>query len=784
MKQHKITRRSFLEACGALGAAGALAACGGSSSSETAASSTAASSTAASSTASGEPTYIAAPYTIADGDSVDSKILDPVFYENDGGPTIGVTLVGVIEQDGMYFRDMNNNGKLDDFEDWRLDPETRAKAFVKAMTTEQMAALYFNDMAYSSANTKKDDVVDANGEPVWENILPEKGANTYDTEATGAQFLLDTKMRAFVMRNNPETSVGVWFNNMLEQVSEYDAVTTGEIAVPFIKMTNPISNGYPGKLGITAAALGDGNTDVVYNYADHDRVIMDSIGVNAMYGPQIDLVTDPRWSRNNTTYGERTDTIADITTALVDGYQQGTDGISKGSIALIMKHFPGDGAAENGFESHYKAGEARVYSTENSLEKYQLASFKAAIAANVAGIMPGYSMPTDDARTATQVVNGEEFHFESVSNAFNKGVITDLLRDNLGFKGYVNSDSHYGEGTMHGLDTSKPEENIVMMIKAGTDCGVYSAATPAMIVDAIDNGSLTREELETATARRLTAMFQMEKLDNPYKNLDESVAAASALSDTIAEEAHVANQKSVVLMKNENTALPLAKEKTLYVEGFNDGKGDPMTTCADDLTTLGYTIVDDYKSADVAVLMVSPAALTMDTNHMHVLDLVEDAEVPEYVDGKATGGTVEYTSVAEISRLQKIADAVHANGGTVVGSINISSPWILTNLEPYCDALIGVFDTSNVAIAEVLAGEYNPTGKLPVTMVADASVIAVNEVTEDGLTYEKCVSPNDVPGYEKEQYMDAAVLSASPSGSYAYKDTSGNLYWSGFGLSY
>ena len=91
-------------------------------------------------------------------------------------------------------------------------------------------------------------------------------------------------------------------------------------------------------------------------------------GIIFMYGPQIDLVTDPRWPRNNGTYGERQDVTAGIITALVDGYQYGTEGVNENSVVLSAKHFPGDGAAENGFESHVSQGQWRLYPTEGSLE--------------------------------------------------------------------------------------------------------------------------------------------------------------------------------------------------------------------------------------------------------------------------------------------------------------------------------------------------------------------------------------------------------------------------------
>ena len=85
----------------------------------------------------------------------------------------------------------------------------------------------------------------------------------------------------------------------------------------------------------------------------------------------------------------------------------------------------------------------------------------------------------------------------------------------------------------------------------------------------------------------------------------------------------------------------------------------------------------------------------------------------------------------------------------------------------------------------VVTGEYNPTGKMPITMVSCNEVIATNwEYLEDGRIYEICVSPNDVPGYDKDQYIDPAILETVPGGSYAYFDSEGNYYKAWFGLSY
>ena len=100
-----------------------------------------------------EDGYIAAPYTAADAKELTAQFFDPVYYENEDGPTIGVTLLGVVVKDGKYFRDLNNNQELDDFEDWRLPAEERAASYAKSLTDEQLSYQLLNNMRYNSNGT-------------------------------------------------------------------------------------------------------------------------------------------------------------------------------------------------------------------------------------------------------------------------------------------------------------------------------------------------------------------------------------------------------------------------------------------------------------------------------------------------------------------------------------------------------------------------------------------------------------------------------------------------------
>lgn len=744
--------------------------------------------------------YIPAPYT-ADASQTPTEYLAPVFYQNEDGPTISVIYNGVIVEDGKYFRDSNNNQELDTYEDWRLSTDERVADLLGKMTQEQRIGLLRNALVVSPAATTADEVYDENGNVILEQLV------TLETETEGegetdpmaalskaytASAVLDAYTRSGVIRKDTDTETGALFNNALNMLAEYVGATKGEVTIPYMIISNPMTSGYPSALGFGAVVTGDGNADAVKAYAEMDAEIWDAKGIHHMYGPQIDLVSDPRWSRNNSTYGEREDMSAEIASNLVIGYQNGDQGMVEGSVLVTVKHFPGDGAAYNGFESHGQTGRYRIYSTENSLADYQLKSFIAAFEAGAAGVMPGYSQPIIDERIAPQSItyNGETYdiRLEGRGNAFNEDVLQYLLREVLGFNGLINSDSLM-TNAQQGVEDLTSYERMVLFIKAGCDCGVISFddATPAELLEqALTNGDLTREDLERAAANRLLPQMQSGNLDNPYRDLEESVATVDEVTPKVEALAEEMNLNSVVLMKNSESALPLSDTSVkVYVQGFNQKDDADVSGMISALEAEGFTVVDDYNEADVAYLRVDPTIVGTGSSELAILDLAEDVETPVYDNNaKRTEETAEITTVSGMDDFQKIADAVHANGGKVIGEINASNAWILTEMEPYCDALLGTFKNTDESIAQVVSGKYNPTGKLPLTMVADASVIALVETDLNGEVWDVCVSPNDVPGYVKDQYMDADVLAASPSGSYAYKDADGNLYQSGFGLSY
>ena len=750
--------------------------------------------------------YIAAPYTVEEGVECPTEYLAPVFYENADGPTIGVTLVGVIQQDGLYFKDSDNDQELDVFEDWRLGSEERAADLIGKMTQEQRIALLKNALVTSPSATTADEVYDEEGNvilsqlvmlPVEEDENAEEEGEADPMAALGSAFdysnVTVAEVRSGVLRKDNDTETGALFNNALNQLAEFTAVSKGEVNIPFMLISNPMLTGYPATQGFAAAAIGDGNYDLIQKFAELDAEIWDAKGIRQMYGPQIDLITDPRWSRNETTYTEDPEVMSGIANALVVGYQHGTDGAQDGDVGLIMKHFPGDGAAENGFESHYGMGQWRIYATEGSLEKYQLVGFQAAVDAGVAGIMPSYSRPATDGRSAAQSYKGVEITPEEIGSAYNTTMLQTLLKDTMGFDGFINSDSNIITNQFWGAEDMTEAERYAAVINAGCDVvgdGFSATMDLTSVTEAVTSGLVTEEAFTRATTNRMVSYFDMGMFDNPYRDAAESKALGEEKADEISAMKTEINQKSVVLMKNHENALPLSDtSKKVYVASFTANGEDE--TALENWTAAfegaGYTLVESAEEADIAFLDVVPGGVSMSAEYMAVLDLADGLEVDQVStedQTEKTGETVDVTTLSDVDDIAEIADAVHANGGIVAASVNISNPWILTNLEPYCDALLGSFSTSVEGRMDVLTGAYNPTGKLPVTMVSCDAVIAVNDTDIDGTTYPVCVSPNDVPGYDKDQYIAEDVLAQSPSGSYAYQDADGNVYALNYGPSY
>lgn len=199
------------------------------------------------------------------------------------------------KEDGKYFKDSDNDQELDPFEDWRLSTGERVADLVGKLNQDQRIGLLRNALRASPEAATAEQAYHADGTVNLGALL----ALEYDPQSEDkpasfvASNVTDGGIRAGVIRKDTDTETGALYNNALNMMSEWVAVSKGEVMIPFMVISNPMISGYPQGIGFGAAAAGDGY-DVIKRFAELDATIWDAKGIHQMYGPQIDLITDPR----------------------------------------------------------------------------------------------------------------------------------------------------------------------------------------------------------------------------------------------------------------------------------------------------------------------------------------------------------------------------------------------------------------------------------------------------------------------------------------------------------
>lgn len=700
-------------------------------------------------------------------------------------PKLEVRVKKLIEKDGLKFKDLNGNGKLDPYEDWRLSPKERAENLVSLMNRdEKIGMMLINSRQMGLAQEDKNKT---SHDGILDESVIEKGETIFATSKVygSTHTIVNRKLRHFILRDNFDPAETAKWINKMNEVAEGT-----RLGIPVLVTSNSrnengeavfgmneaigIFSTWPGTLGLAAAAKGDikdgGDASLISEFASIARKEWDAIGLRKGYMYMADVVTDPRWQRTYGTLGEDPEFISDAIGRIIDGFQG--EKLGKNSIAMTTKHFPGGGARENGFDPHYEEGKWNLYPTPGSLEKYHLPPFKAAVEHGTSSIMPYYSIPSIK-KSVIQEFNGEEIPFEEVGFAFNHYFLNEILREELGFKGCVNSDSGIINNMSWGMGDSSEAVRFAKAINAGTDI-IADTNDIENLKLAISRGWISEKRINEANVRLLTEMFALGLFDDRTYNEPEK---AIEVVDTKEhwDAAYEAHKKSVTVLKNTNQTLPLTKDKLIdkkvYIEVWHkESETAAVFTekARKEAEELGlFTLTTNYEVADIAILFLQPksGAYFDATPGLLELEICEDKVL------SAMDETLyQETTLSNMDHLKEVADNIHGRGGKVIMSVNVVLPWILGNVEPLADAFIAGYDTFFNAQLEVIAGNHQPTGVLPLTLPASDDVIAVRQNGE-------CVSRNDVPGYDKDKYM--------PSGmSYAYKDSDGNIYKLGHGLRY
>jgi beta-glucosidase len=644
-------------------------------------------------------------------------------------PTLGTRTVKVLDVDGVRFKDLNKNGRLDTYEDWRKGVDARVDDLVSQMTLEEKAGLMVSPTltmgANGTVNEEARTMPNPFGGPSW--TMP----GTSDA-------LVKLHIRQFINRANtsPRTMVG-WLNGV-QAIAE-----TSRLGIPAFFVTNPrnhLGSGqvigideaggsfsqWPGTLGL--AAMRDLALVEAFSRISAEEHV--AVGIRGAYHPQIDLATEPRWARISGTFGEDADLTSDIARAMVRGYQGATLGPK--SVALIFKHFPGGGPAIAGQDSHFEYGKYAVYPGKNL--EYHVKPFKAAIDAGAVAIMPYYSIPKD-------------ITTEQVGMSYSKEIVTDLLRNRLGFTGVVNSDSGITTSMVWGVESLTVEQRYKKGIDAGVD--IYSNdATPEYVVNLVKKGELTEARVNESARRILRVRIGLGIFENPYADAEN--AERIIRSAEFQKQGLVAQRKSVVLLSNDRGVLPLKAGARVYAEGV-DAKA---------LTARGFIVAASPEDADVALLRVvrgggegapgagrrggGPGGAGAGSGSGAGAGANAGAggarggpgggpggaaaQAPRGfgLGGMATGGSPIDLTIA-VEQLQKIRTVMGAKP-TVV-AMYFDRPYVVPELAKEAGALVAHFGVTDEALLDVLAGAVAPTGKLPFEL--PSSMDAVRAQKED-----------------------------------------------------
>ena len=614
----------------------------------------------------------------------------------------------------LSFKDLNKNNKLDKYEDWRLSASERVKDLVSQMTVEEK-------LGFMLISTTR-----MGGDQVFANGVQGGGAKTTITEGFNEEDLVQTTnmftrkplgapnmsaagttkgvtqyhLRHFILRANASPEIMAKWSNNLQELCE-----STRLGIPAIVASNPrnhvttdasvgLSVGvtsfskWPGELGL--AAMRD--FELTRKFAETASAEWRAVGLRKGYMYMADLATEPRWGRVEGTFGEDADLASKMITEIVLGFQ-GTK-LSSSSVAMTTKHFPGGGPQVDGQDSHFDWGKFAHY--PGGMFDYHVKPFKAAIAAGTSAIMPYYSAP-----------KGKEF--EEVGFSYNKAMIGDLLQDKLGFHGIINSDTGPIEMMPWGVENISIPERYKKALNAGVD--IFSgAADPTTLIEVVKTGLVSEDRINQSVAKLLKEKFDLGLFENPYVNVDEAVKTVGNKEAVAA--ADLALRKSIVLLRNDDKRLPLAKKTKVYFETyFNSGRNAADAIKVSKPNYPGLEFVSTKEEADVVLLWLVPTSGGLFSSQGSKIDL------------NLSKNRIDVNHVNEV-----------LNAKPTIVAINYTNPWVIEEIDKgKATSIIATFGTTQEALLDIVTGAYKPTGKMPFTTPLNQAAVEANK--------------SDVPGY-------------------------------------
>ena len=710
--------------------------------------------------------------------------------------------VKIITKDGLPFKDLNKNGVLDPYEDWRLPVSERAKDLASKMTVEEIAGL----MLYSGHQAIPAAAGGFSRGTYGGKIFSESGAKSYDLSDQQIAFLTKDNLRHVLITTVESATTAALWNNKAQALVE--GLAKG---IPTNNSTDPrngankdaeynagsggVISQWPEELGL-AATFDPAITKKFGSIASKEYR---ALGITTALSPQIDLATEPRWNRFVGTFGEDPKLATDMARAYVDGFQTSPISISayqgwgNKSVNAMVKHWPSGGPEEAGRDAHFAYGKFAVYpgnNLETQMKTFTEGAFKLeGNTKKAAAVMPYYTIS----------FNQDKKNGENVGNGFSKYIVTDLLRNRFGYDGVVCTDwlitANEGAkpsvfaGKSWGVEKLSIAERHYKVLMAGVDqFGGNNDAKP--VIEAYQMGvkehgeAFMRKRFELSAVRLLLNVFRVGLFENPY--LDPAETKSIVGNPDFMKAGYAAQLKSIVLIKNQNKTLPIQKGKTVYVPkrttpasiNFFGQPSPEKTEYPVNLNLLKkyYTVTDDPTKADFAIVFIkSPISggysdadrAAGGNGYLPIsLQLKDYTATESRAKSIAAGDPVVDPTISNRSYLNKtnksnsypdlntiLETKKSMKGKPVIVSVSITNPMIFGEFEKEVDAIVGEFGVQVEALMDIISGKSEPSGLLPMQMPINMSTV-------------------------EKQFED------TPHDMIPYKDANGHVYDFGYGLNW
>ena len=689
------------------------------------------------------------------------------------GATLGYSAksgVQILTKGGYAFKDLNRNGKVDIYEDWRKPVQQRAEDLASQMTIEQIAGL----MLYSA----------------------HQAVPTEEISEAQMKFLTEDNLRhVLVTRVGSPEIAAKWSNNVQAYVegiglgipannSSDPRHSAGENVEYYVGSNGDISY-WPSSLGIAATF----DPAVMEQFGKIASEEYRALGIATALSPQIDIATEPRWSRFNGTFGEDPDLSTDMARAYVDGFQtsEGDAEIDGGwgfhSVNAMIKHWPGGGSGEGGRDAHYSFGKYAVFPggrLADHMQPFTEGAFKLNGKTGMAtAVMPYYTISTD-----VDTKNGE-----NVGNAYSEYLITDVLRGEYGYEGVVCTDwgvtrthaavNSFGSASW-GVEHLTVAERHYKLIKAGVDMfGGNNDKGP--VLEAYQMGvkemgeEAMRERMEKTAVRLLLNVFRLGLFENPY--LDVEATKATVGNPDFMKAGYEAQLRSIVMLKNKGGVLPLAEKAKVYVPEVwvapraafrgNAGAGARMQQPQQqpkghwempvpvEMLEKYFTVVKTPAEADFAIVFVDAPAngtgydpadvekggngympISLQYNdytatHAREVSLAGGDPLESFTNRSYKGKTVKTSNKDQLDLILKTRRQMGSK--PVIVQVDVNRPMVMSEFEGVADAILFGFNVQKQAVLDVLSGKAEPSGLLPMQLPADMQTVEeqLEDVTRD-----------------------------------------------------